>query len=209
VLGADYNGDFSLHRGRKLRERNQGRKKPNYETGKTICPSVSARRVSSPISYRAGWRTFCFMNTKQTSYSEKLRDPRWQKKRLCVMQRDGFACRDCGDEKSTLQVHHCRYEKGYPWEIENQFLLTLCESCHERRGAIEKEVNRALQLAMAHMPIYAIEFRLMEQGPNSFTDWGHATVGMTLDHQGEVFREQLNEWRLRRDAAKERAKSNE
>jgi len=149
------------------------------------------------------------MTTKKISYSEKLRDPRWQKKRLCVMQRDGFACRDCGDDKNTLQVHHCRYEKGEPWEIEDHFLLTLCESCHERRGAIEKKVNCALQIVMAHMPIHAIEFRLMEQGMNSFVDWGHATVGMTLDHHGVMFEEQLNEWRSRRDASKERVKSNE
>ena len=81
------------------------------------------------------------MNTKQTSYSEKLRDPRWQKKRLCVMQRDGFACRDCGDEKSTLQVHHCHYEKGGPWATDERFLLTLCGDCHKERGEVEKDLK--------------------------------------------------------------------
>jgi hypothetical protein len=84
------------------------------------------------------------MNTKQTSYSEKLRDPRWQKKRLCVMQRDGFACRDCGDADSTLHVHHCYYEKGDPWQTDEKFLLTLCENCHEARGELEADGRRML-----------------------------------------------------------------
>ena len=84
------------------------------------------------------------MNTKQISYSEKLRDPRWQKKRLCVMQRDGFACRDCGDADSTLHVHHCYYEKGDPWQTDEKFLLTLCENCHEARGELEADGRRML-----------------------------------------------------------------
>jgi hypothetical protein len=91
------------------------------------------------------------MNTKQTSYSEKLRDPRWQKKRLCVMQRDGFACRDCGDEKSTLQVHHCHYEKGGPWMTNERFLLTLCADCHEKRGELESDGKRALGFIFSNL----------------------------------------------------------
>ena len=90
------------------------------------------------------------MNTKQTSYSEKLRDPRWQKKRLCVMQRDGFACRDCGDEKSTLQVRHCHYEKGGPWATDERLLLTLCGDCHQKRGDLESDGKRALGFIFAN-----------------------------------------------------------
>jgi len=149
------------------------------------------------------------MNTKQTSYSEKLRDPRWQKKRLCVMQRDGFACRDCGDEKSTLQVHHCRYEKGEPWEVDDQFLLTLCGSCHEHRGLIEKEMKRALEMAMAWMPIEAINLQLEDRGINSFMDWGKSVVLNALNRDTLEFEETLGAWRCRRNAAVERAKSNE
>jgi hypothetical protein len=125
------------------------------------------------------------------------------------MQRDGFACRDCGDETSTLQVHHCRYEKGEPWEIEAQFLLTLCDSCHERRGMVEKGIKHALELAMAWMPIEAIELRLAERGVNSFIDWGKSVVGDALMRDELGFEETLNKWRERRNAAKERAKANE
>lgn len=66
------------------------------------------------------------------SYSEKLRDPRWQKKRLEIMQRDDFKCQECSDATSTLHVHHTRYIKGRePWDYPNGFLVTLCELCHE------------------------------------------------------------------------------
>lgn len=78
------------------------------------------------------------------TYSEKLRDPRWQKKRLEVMQRDEFACRDCGSKDKTLHVHHCHYEKGEPWETGSEFLLTLCEECHEIRGDFEADARKAL-----------------------------------------------------------------
>ncbi len=66
------------------------------------------------------------------TYSEKLRDPRWQKKRLEVMSRDDFTCQFCEDKESTLNVHHIRYIRGHkPWEYEPYYLITLCESCHE------------------------------------------------------------------------------
>jgi hypothetical protein len=66
----------------------------------------------------------------KTSYSEKLKDPRWQKKRLEIMQRDNFTCTLCGDKESFLNVHHMAYS-GMPWEIPNESLITTCEFCHK------------------------------------------------------------------------------
>jgi len=64
-------------------------------------------------------------------YAIKYKDPRWQKKRLEVMQRDEFRCLHCGNEKATLNVHHCFYVAGRdPWEYDNECLQTLCEECH-------------------------------------------------------------------------------
>jgi hypothetical protein len=66
------------------------------------------------------------------TYSEKLRDPRWQKKRLEVMQRDNFTCQLCDDKDTTLNVHHCYYDRGKnPWEYDIASLITLCENCHK------------------------------------------------------------------------------
>jgi hypothetical protein len=66
------------------------------------------------------------------TYREMLRDPRWQKKRLEIMSRDGFRCRLCGDAETTLNVHHLRYARGAaPWEYPERSLVTVCEPCHE------------------------------------------------------------------------------
>lgn len=65
-------------------------------------------------------------------YLSLLKDPRWQKKRLEIMQRDNFTCQHCGCRDKTLHVHHLTYDKcKKPWEYNNSNLLTLCESCHK------------------------------------------------------------------------------
>jgi hypothetical protein len=67
-----------------------------------------------------------------STWYEQLKDPRWQRKRLEIMQRDEFCCRVCGDSESTLNVHHGYYGKGLaPWEYGDDTLWTLCSSCHE------------------------------------------------------------------------------
>lgn len=78
------------------------------------------------------------------SYAEKLRDPRWQRKRLAVFERDDFTCRDCRAKDRPLHVHHCLYEKGDPWDTDNKFLLTLCDACHDFRQAYENDTKRAV-----------------------------------------------------------------
>lgn len=43
-----------------------------------------------------------------TTYAEKLKDPRWQKKRLERMDKDQWTCRECGSTTTTLSVHNHR-----------------------------------------------------------------------------------------------------
>lgn len=64
------------------------------------------------------------------TYSELLKDPRWQKKRLEIFERDLFTCQHCMSTTKTLCIHHIRYF-GMPWECPNKFLITLCEDCHD------------------------------------------------------------------------------
>src|ERR1041384_2592432 len=67
------------------------------------------------------------------SYFELLRDPRWQRKRLEILQRDGWACTACRATDRQLHVHHNGYLKGKkPWEYEDWNLVTLCDDCHEK-----------------------------------------------------------------------------
>lgn len=89
------------------------------------------------------------------SYSEKLKDPRWQKKRLEIMQRDNFQCQACCDDKETLHVHHSYYEKGKePWEYPDDSMRCLCEVCHTHMANVERyllrSVNRWMILEIAH-----------------------------------------------------------
>lgn len=64
-------------------------------------------------------------------YADKLKDPRWQKKRLEVFERDEWRCQSCQDTETTLCVHHLRYISGHdPWDYPNELLITLCETCH-------------------------------------------------------------------------------
>ncbi len=66
------------------------------------------------------------------TYQEKLKHPKWQKKRLEILKRDNWACKKCGDVESELMVHHKFYKKGIePWEYNNDALVTLCINCHE------------------------------------------------------------------------------
>jgi hypothetical protein len=72
------------------------------------------------------------------TYSEKLKDPRWQRKRLEIMQRDNFKCTQCGDTLTTLNIHHWKYN-GDPWEAGDENLSTVCEKCHKTIEKIKKE----------------------------------------------------------------------
>lgn len=63
------------------------------------------------------------------TYAEKLKDPLWQKKRLEILDRDGWACVYCFDNESTLHVHHKKYN-GEPFESDSKDLETTCKYCH-------------------------------------------------------------------------------
>ena len=66
------------------------------------------------------------------NYSELLKDPRWQKKRLEILSLRGFKCENCANEENQLHVHHRFYLKGRKsWEYDNDVLQVLCETCHE------------------------------------------------------------------------------
>lgn len=57
------------------------------------------------------------------------KSPKWQKKRLEILERDQWKCCACLDAESTLHVHHVAYD-GQPWEVHDSLMQTLCEVCH-------------------------------------------------------------------------------
>ncbi len=72
------------------------------------------------------------MSDKRT-YKEKLLDPRWQKMRLQVLERDGWQCRSCGAGDKTLHAHHAFYRKTAegPWDYPADTIIALCNDCHD------------------------------------------------------------------------------
>ena len=72
------------------------------------------------------------------TYAQKLKDPRWQAKRLEIMRRDNYTCKYCNSKKEKLHVHHNTYTYGLePWDYSNNNLVSICADCH-----MEEEFNR-------------------------------------------------------------------
>ena len=80
-----------------------------------------------------------------SDYYKLLKDPRWQKRRLEILEQAEFRCIQCESEEKTLHVHHTIYRKGKkPWEYSDHDLQVLCESCHGDRHESESELKEAL-----------------------------------------------------------------
>lgn len=72
---------------------------------------------------------------KSISYNDVLGNPKWKSKRLEVITRDNFSCKNCHKKESNgnpLQAHHKYYIKGrLPWEYSLNEFETLCRECHK------------------------------------------------------------------------------
>lgn len=98
------------------------------------------------------------------TYLDKLKDPRWQKKRLACLDKAEFTCRGCGATDKPLHVHHRQYLKGRePWEYEDAQLEVLCETCHKEHHA---EIDR-LQSAIS----YASDFGETKRSRDDFASF--------------------------------------
>jgi hypothetical protein len=74
------------------------------------------------------------------SYLMKLKSPKWQKKRLEILNLRNFKCEICGNEERELHVHHRFYLKGrQPWQYDNDVFQVLCSNCHENHHSESKE----------------------------------------------------------------------
>lgn len=96
---------------------------------------------------------------EQAKYEDLLKHPLWQRKRLEVFERDGWSCLGCGSQSSELQVHHLKYPpKGrMPWEIESEWLESLCRYCHEQRTAFDLFATKHRAIPTRHVRIYIAE----------------------------------------------------
>lgn len=79
------------------------------------------------------------------AYLEKLKDPRWQKTRLQVFERDKWACQGCFDTDTTLHCHHRYYlPEKEPWEYPIEAFITLCADCHDAETQEMESVCKSL-----------------------------------------------------------------
>ena len=106
-----------------------------------------------------------------SSYYEKLRDPRWQKIRLRVFGRAGFACEACGAKDETLSVHHGLYRYGLePWELPGDTLWCLCEGCHleyqDHLSDVKLEIGRTNPKLYGEILRAILAVREREQQPH-------------------------------------------
>lgn len=82
----------------------------------------------------------------KSEYFNKLKDPRWQAKRLFIFERDKFECVSCGSKDKTLTVHHNYYEQNKnPWEYPDDSLMTLCEDCHKEAQITTKLLKESIK----------------------------------------------------------------
>lgn len=86
------------------------------------------------------------------TYAEKLRDPRWQKKRLQILERDYWCCQSCSDGTKNLQVHHLFYAKRDPWDYPDDAYQTLCDECHRTRQGIVDSSIESLRVLLGRIP---------------------------------------------------------
>ena len=79
-------------------------------------------------------------------YAEKLSDPRWQKKRLKVFERDGWRCGGCGAEDRPLYCCRLTSVGGDPWDVPDGDLTTRCEECFKKEGGERREERKQQRL---------------------------------------------------------------
>jgi hypothetical protein len=127
------------------------------------------------------------------TYSDKLKDPRWQRKRLEIMERDQFTCVLCGSKTKSLNVHHIAYHRNEdPWMTNRNLLITMCEDCHKVETNARNEGSENLISTL-----YALGF----SQANMF-GFGEAisqiaqSAAVTIDAMGDSIHLEAEEYKL-------------
>lgn len=87
------------------------------------------------------------------TYSEKLKDPRWQRRRLELFANANWRCEYCSRRDKTIHAHHIHYIKGRnPWEYPNELMAVLCSDCHAEKHEYEEKLFSALAMKLRPVP---------------------------------------------------------
>ncbi len=84
------------------------------------------------------------MNSQQPTRKSWL-DPRWQRKRPEIFQRDNLKCQ-CRGDTTTQQIHHTEYFEGLePWDYPDDMLITARHKCHKEEQVRPRHETYLLQ----------------------------------------------------------------
>lgn len=105
------------------------------------------------------------------TYADKLKNPKWQKKRLKILERAKWKCELCSDEETELHVHHLEYS-GEPWEVPDDKLQCLCKDCHElisgRFKDWDKKIVKANKRIIDKVELWILEWEDKSTGIMSY-----------------------------------------
>lgn len=80
-------------------------------------------------------------------YKEQIKSPKWQRRRLEILQRDDFTCQICGCKDKMLHVHHTAYERNKMiWEYPDEMLITMCNECHSLEHNMDNLITKLLHM---------------------------------------------------------------
>ncbi len=123
------------------------------------------------------WLSAFLLRSIMSKWSSAFRDSRWQRKRLEIMERDGWFCQSCGKKDGVaLNVHHAYYESGKaPWEYPSECLITYCEDCHTKRHKLQNDL--LVKIARIPMPSFVSSIYAVEYFPDVCSDIFDSVMG--------------------------------
>ncbi len=91
-------------------------------------------------------------------YTEQLKDPRWQRRRLECFEAANWRCQHCNRADQSLHVHHVHYIKNRaPWEYPDDYLVVLCNEHHSERHELEDRLVSSLMVKLRLVPSRRLE----------------------------------------------------
>lgn len=119
-----------MHPGRRPLDRS-----PGFRAAEAHIAATLSQRIPRPPAPEGGW----------VSYTQKLRDVRWKRRRDDLLRQRNYTCCKCAQPLTSgtmdLQVHHVVYIPGLaPWDYPDELLLIVCPSYHRERAALEQAI---------------------------------------------------------------------
>lgn len=100
----------------------------------TDCLSSGVLSVAFMKILLCPWSVFGFAQTTFFIIMNFYETAKWKRKRLSILKRDGFQCRECkrfGKIREATEVHHIKHYDEFPeLALVDSNLVSLCKGCH-------------------------------------------------------------------------------